>query len=126
MAGIADPPDRGCVSRGETSRSGPRIPMAAELVTRCGWSPTQPLSALIQWLQFYLIRSSAGALAAKIRGGDSVVRLDHDFGRRSPARLRPAFGHRAVSILRRCRGVFPRRRGNFIFCKSGETVAERF
>ena len=66
--------------------------------------------------------SGAGALAAQIRGGDSVVRLDHDFGRRAPARLRPAAGHRAVSILRRCGGVFPRRRGDFIFCQGGTTA----
>ena len=46
-----------------------RIPMAAELVARCGWSPTQPLSALIHWRQFYLIRSKTSKAVAENSNG---------------------------------------------------------
>ena len=50
--------DSGWVPRSGTSRNGHSIPKPSELVTRCGWSPTQPLSGSSQRRQFDLIRTS--------------------------------------------------------------------
>lgn len=41
-----------------------------------------------------------GAVAAKIRRGDSVLWLADDCRRRHPANFRLTLGHRAISILR--------------------------
>lgn len=50
--------------------------------------------------------SGAGALAAQIRRGHPVVWRTDAGGRSHPACLRPAAGHRAISLLRRCLGLF--------------------